>query len=1117
MVSHLAYTTDYTVYDVVPDDHYLATDSNTLQYYIDNFAKYFTSHTQLVFQPGKYYLHTDLIVQNVSHITLRGLNHEEAKNTIIYCIKSVHISISNSNVTGIAYLTITKRDWLQTISAVAIIKIFNCLHFYLWNSLCLCQFQQCGLEIVNVAVAAHLKNITSSYLLIVHNTTTSNSTMIAIDYYHHIGHSSYKHGAINVCLYDHSQHFVVKLFYTELSMNTGKVVSIFSSTSKGSNVIYFSGMVLTDFTLVENAIAITIIHGVDSNINQISNTIQFIDCHFSKISISSQTTDAGIFVIKSHVSSDKYHFISSFSMFECTFYDINSTSILQVYKIWGSLILAFVPALSVLVENTMFSVLNNTVGVIWTEGTILHLLGPTVFTKVSSDGAIINVGTNTVNFGGEILFSLNQATYCIVANTIIVQEYTKLDIIANNFSVMFYAENEPEKYQINELLCLFQYDLVESNVMENNHSEIQPIDKYYSIILQDNNAKVVSNRRYAISHCDWIDNLFFIDSDPLEINKQVIHYVNNSMELFNKMNIPNDICYCTDDQHPNCSIDELGPVYPGQTFNLNLMVNKKHYSSMNMVILFTYHRACKTHSILDQTLLFANTCTKIPYDFLYKAGDSCNLYLLGLPEPDESHEGNSASFFIDVYYVKLSPCPLGFALSKPLQICQCDPVLKFIINSPDICNINTHAILRPANSWIAGRTNVDNSHIYQVSLHCPFDYCLPHSSYLNLSNPDSQCQFNRTGVFCERCKEGLSAVFGTSQCKQCSNHYLFLLLLFIFVGFVFMMFLFIFNFTVADGSVNGLVFYANIVSINGPVFFPSYEPTKYVYVLISFLNLDLGIEVCFYNGMDDYAKMWLQLIFPIYLIFIATLLIRTSRYSTRIQRFTAHRALPVLATLFLLSYTKILRTVSSVLFSYSTIISLPSKNITLVWSVDTEVQLFGLKFIVLFIVCLVLFLILLPFNAVLIFTRTLSKFKCINHFKPLLDAYQVPYKDGFYFWTGLQLLLRAVFYGISALDRNTNMMIGILILGVMECMYGSNCPFKSKSKNHQELMLIFNLQSLFAVSLFTTSNSIAVITLVGIAMIQFVIFMLYQMNLSKKYMKLLLNNLRSRKHLLNIF
>ena len=79
-----------------------------------------------------------------------------------------------------------------------------------------------------------------------------------------------------------------------------------------------------------------------------------------------------------------------------------------------------------------------------------------------------------------------------------------------------------------------------------------------------------------------------------------------------------------------------------------------------------------------------------------------------------------------------------------------------------------------------------------------------------------------------------------------------------------------------------------------------------IYLFTSLANLDLGIKTCFYNGMDDYAKLWLQLAFPIYLIFIATLLIITSRYSTRIQRLTARRALPVLATLFLLSYIKII-------------------------------------------------------------------------------------------------------------------------------------------------------------------------------------------------------------------
>ena len=125
------------------------------------------------------------------------------------------------------------------------------------------------------------------------------------------------------------------------------------------------------------------------------------------------------------------------------------------------------------------------------------------------------------------------------------------------------------------------------------------------------------------------------------------------------------------------------------------------------------------------------------------------------------------------------------------------------------------------------------------------------------------------------------------------------------------------------------------------------------------LNLDLGIESCFYNGMDSYAKIWLQLFFPIYLIFIAFSIIIASRYFSRILRLTYKRSLP---TLFLLSYTGVLRTVSTVLFSYSAITHVPSGHRELVWSVDPSISLFGLKFTILFITCLVLFLILLFFQ-----------------------------------------------------------------------------------------------------------------------------------------------------------
>ena len=427
----------------------------------------------------------------------------------------------------------------------------------------------------------------------------------------------------------------------------------------------------------------------------------------------------------------------------------------------------------------------------------------------------------------------------------------------------------------------------------------------------------------------------------------------------------------------------------------------------------------------------------------------------------------------------------GLLLNTIAGICQCDLMLSLYPVSVTTCNINDQTILRPANSWIVGKTNSDDSHSYQVSQRCPLDYCLPHSSYLDLSNPDSQCQFDRAGLLCGKCKKGLSAVFGTSKCKECSNSFLLLVFAFACAGIIFVTGLFISNLTVTSGNINGLMFYANIVSINTAVFFQRYQSTKFTYTLVSIVTLDLGIETCFYNGMDDYVKMWLQFLFPLYLILTAVVLIIGSRYSTKLQRLTARRALPVLATLFLLSYTKILRTVSSVLFSYSIVTNLPSNCTMLVWLVDTETPIFGLKFTLLFIVSILLFLILLFFNAILLFTKTFMRFQYINKFKPLLDAYLGPYQNKLYYWTGLQLFLRAVFFGISALERNTNTMISIIILGVMECIYSKECPFKNKSKNNLEMTLVLNLQVMFAASWYNPSNTIAVNVMVTLAFVKF--------------------------------
>ena len=540
---------------------------------------------------------------------------------------------------------------------------------------------------------------------------------------------------------------------------------------------------------------------------------------------------------------------------------------------------------------------------------------------------------------------------------------------------------------------------------------------------------------------------------PLEVNNQYIRFINNSgIYKLSQIIEQSSLCVCTNKLHYNCHINDLGYLYPGQTLTVSLYQHKDKVDTANAIavkvdITQEYVTPCIVLNANEILQPINKQCTNIQYTIGFSTNKWCEIFLKIASDSDE---------YLNIYYIRQIICPTGFV--KIDKRCHCDPVL--VQHGITNCNINDQTILRPANNWISVTTQ-NNSCTYHISLHCPFHYCLPHSSHLNFSTPNSQCQFNRSGLLCGYCQQGLSTVFSSFQCQRCSNIYLLLIIPIAIAGLMLVLMLFILNLTVTEGSINGFIFYVNIININTSVIFTEINHFTPTYTFISLANLDLGIQTCFYNGMDDYAKMWLQLAFPFYLIFIATLIIITSRYSTTIQRLTARRALPVLATLFLLSYTKFLRIVCSVLFFYSTITHLPSKHTTLVWSVDANVPLFGIRFTILFIVCLILFLILVPLNVILLFTRTLSRFRFINKFKPLLDAYQGPYKNKFYYWTGLQLLIRVVFFGISSLDRNINIAISMILLSIIIGLHGVMRPFKIKYKNYQELLLFFNLHGLY--------------------------------------------------------
>eukprot|EP00731_Ephydatia_muelleri_P033670 Em0035g7a len=260
------------------------------------------------------------------------------------------------------------------------------------------------------------------------------------------------------------------------------------------------------------------------------------------------------------------------------------------------------------------------------------------------------------------------------------------------------------------------------------------------------------------------------------------------------------------------------------------------------------------------------------------------------------------------------------------------------------------------------------------------------------------------------------------------------------VGALLVAALFFLNFTVTQGTLYGLIFYANIIQINSSIFFHQAIPS--LQIIVSFINLDLGIPMCFYNGMDDADKAGLQFVFPAYLLILTLTVIVICHYclqrspntttSSCLYRFPiiiGERAVGVLCTLIYLSYYKLLRTVIDI-FTYSTV-HLPSGDMN-VWFYDGNVAYLQGKHATLFIIAVMTCaLFLLPYTFALTFIPIIERYsehnrlfnylhKLANKFKPVNDAHYAPYKGEWRWWLGARLWLVVVMYSLNPVYSSDN-------------------------------------------------------------------------------------------------
>ena len=542
---------------------------------------------------------------------------------------------------------------------------------------------------------------------------------------------------------------------------------------------------------------------------------------------------------------------------------------------------------------------------------------------------------------------------------------------------------------------------------------------------------------------------------------------------------PVRICFCDNKCEPNCSYQPPPiKVKKGETFNVSLVaVDQVNHSVEANIISSLSHDGGFSEG--QQTQSVGTNCDDLTFNvFSQHDNELINLFADG---PCRSSQLSTR--MLHIQFLDCT-CPVGFKPDNAsITTCDCICDSPFITN----CNIKTSSIIREnTNSWIIYVNNSDPPG-YVIHPNCPFDYCQPQtvkvSINLNLPNgADAQCAYNRSRTLCGACQKHLSLSLGSSRCLPCPSHwpavFVVILLTAIIAGILLVTAMLVLNITVAVGLINGFIFYANIVSANSAVFFPSSEPS-FPTVFVAWLNLDLGIDVCFFDGLDTYIKTWLQLAFPVYIVSLVVIIIIVSEYSPKFAALIGKKdPIATLATLILLSYAKLLSiTITALSF---VVIRYPDGSQETVWLTDGNVKYFRGKHAALVIVALLIILVGAPYTILLLLWQWIVRaprwkvFKWTRNTKlnAFIAAYHVPYNNKYRYWTGLLLLVRVILYITASVtvsdDPEISLLATIILVGGL--FFLNRCirnlkVYKKSVTDIVETIVYFNLLVLAAFSL----------------------------------------------------
>ena len=658
----------------------------------------------------------------------------------------------------------------------------------------------------------------------------------------------------------------------------------------------------------------------------------------------------------------------------------------------------------------------------------------------------INVGNVTMtgrnyfshNDGGSVII-LQSSNLTVSGNITINDGYSYYGggIRMDTASILFLKEPLSANFSNNNALdgsAIFSSSNICYNTYYISPIQISPIENYSVENITDINIKLYfSNNTFGsagyslhaplfsfyghqISPNIPIDWLLWNDKHSQYVYTTLIDTIIQGMDMFDKhSSLTNGVCFQPNRREWNCTYIDYSMHYNMPLHVIHAYPGETALSVLNMAkgILYEVY----PNYYVDSALNASNSTLSFTF-YCDKKYEECESYL--------TVTNTELLYSLPIIRIRIKVCPFGFNLTG--NFCGCPSVLE---RHNYTCDINSLLFTSPTGYW----TGLNNNTIL-FDRNCPPHYC-NHSFktfYLDSSITDLSCLNNHTGNLCGRCKENHSAVFGSDTCHSyCTDLYLLTLPVYAVVGLLLVTVLFALRLTVATGTVNGIIFYANTLSLvldkltegsHG-----SLQTTQVV--IISLLNLDLGFPLCLYKGMTTAAKVGFQFIFPIYLWSIVIGMIVVSKYSIKLSNFISNSSVQVLATLLYLSFAKLLRTVidiasyskihfHSVILIHNASSYYGSNDEEAVWYYNGEAYGRGIHGLLLAVAVAFTALYLLPYAILTTFSHCLMRFRLFNRLRPFIDAYGGPFKDKWRFWFGLRLWLVVVLFLLDGGLQGTN-------------------------------------------------------------------------------------------------